>query len=153
MDASEIIRHAPELLEGGAALAGALKFTDIIKAMLGPAMAEIAERFRDEIRRYSYGQQLDYLKKAEKMANDARFTPKSLPIKLLFPLLEGASPEEREDLHTMWAALLANASSSLSAGERVIPGCTAILKNMAHDEAKLLMWVREHNQEWPHNEH
>ena len=52
MDANEILKHAPELLKGSAALAGALKFTDVIKGMLGPATAEIAERFRDEVRRY-----------------------------------------------------------------------------------------------------
>ena len=45
------------------------------------------------------------------MANDAGFTPQVVPIKLLFPLLDGASMEEDEDLHTMGAALLANASS------------------------------------------
>ena len=35
MDPNELIKHAPELLKGGAAVAGALKFTDVIKAMLG----------------------------------------------------------------------------------------------------------------------
>jgi hypothetical protein len=35
MDPTELIKHAPELLKGGAAVAGALKFTDVIKAMLG----------------------------------------------------------------------------------------------------------------------
>jgi hypothetical protein len=150
MDPNELIKHAPELLKGGVALAGALKLTDVIKAMLGPATAEIAERFRDEVRRYRYGRQLDCLMKAEKMAKDAGFTPKAVPIKLLFPLLEGASLEENEDLHTMWAALLANASSP-NQSENVRPGFTAILKNMAHDEAKLLKWIREHEEEWPHN--
>jgi hypothetical protein len=137
MDPNELIRHAPELLKGGAALAGALKFTDIIKAMLGPATAEIAERFQDDVRRYRYGRQLECLKKAEKMAKDAGFTPKAVPIKLLFPLLEGASLEENEDLHTMWAALLAN-SSSPEKVEKVRPGFVAILKQMAPDEASLL---------------
>src|ERR1035438_1561947 len=111
MDANEIIKHAPELLEGGAAVVGALKVTDVIKAFLGPATAEIAERFQDQVRLYRYRRQLECLRKAEKMAKDAGFTPKAVPIKLLFPLLEGASLEENEDLHTMWAALLANSSS------------------------------------------
>jgi hypothetical protein len=149
MDPSEFIKNAPELLKGGAALAGALKFTDVIKAMLGPATAEIGERFRDDVRLYRYGRQLECLKKAEKMAKDAGFTPKAVPIKLLFPLLEGASLEEDETLHTMWAALLANACSP-DESEGVRPGFTAILKNMAHDEARLLMWIHEHEQEWPH---
>lgn len=149
MDANEIIKHAPDLLKGGVTLAGALKLTEIIKAMLGPATAEIAERFRDEVRRYRYGRQLDCLKKAEKMAKDAGFTPKAVPIKLLFPLLEGVSLEEDDDLHTMWAALLANASSPTNS-QKVSPGFTRTLKNMAHDEARLLKWIHEHEKEWPH---
>jgi hypothetical protein len=142
MDPNELLKHAPELLKGGAAVAGALKFTDIVKAMLGPATAEIAERFRGEIRRYRYGRQLECLKKAEKMAKDAGFTPKAVPIKLLFPLLDGASLEENEDLHTMWAALLANASSPTNAG-KVRPGFIAILKQMAPDEALALKVIQE----------
>jgi Abortive infection alpha len=144
MDANELLKHAPELLKGGtelvkagAEVAGAFKFTDIIKTFLGPASAEIAERFRDEARLYRFGRQLECLKKAEKMAKDAGFTPKAVPIKLLFPLLEGASLEENEDLHTMWAALLANAASPNNA-EKVRPRFIAILNQMAPDEAVLL---------------
>jgi len=37
MDPTDIIKHAPELLKGGAALAGALKFTDVIKTFLSLA--------------------------------------------------------------------------------------------------------------------
>jgi hypothetical protein len=140
MDANEIVKHAPELLKGGAALAGAFKVTDLVKAMLGPATAEIAERFRDNVRLYRYGRQLECLKKAEKMAKDAGFTPKAVPIKLLFPLLEGSSLEENEDLHTMWAALLANAASPAQV-EMVRPGFIAILRQMAPDEASLLKLI------------
>lgn len=137
MDPTELIKHAPELLKGGAAVAGALKFTDVIKAMLGPATAEIAERFRDDVRLYRFGRQLACLKKAEQMAKDAGFTPKAVPIKLLFPLLEGASLEENEDLHTMWAALLANAASPEDA-RTVRAGFIAILRQMEPDEAAVL---------------
>jgi len=140
MDPNETIKHAPELLKGGAELVGAFKFTDIIKAMLGPATGEVAERFRDSVRLYRYARQLECLKKAEMMAKDAGFTPKAVPIKLLFPLLEGASLEENEDLHTMWAALLANAASPTKA-EQVRPGFVAILKQMAPDEAVLLKLI------------
>jgi len=139
MDANEIIKHAPELVKGSAALAGALKFTDVIKAILGPATAEIAERFRDDIRLYRYGRQLECLKKAEKMAKDAGFTPKAVPIKLLFPLLEGASLEENEDLHTMWAALLANEASP--EGQKTRPRFLATLRELSVDEASILKWM------------
>ena len=77
------------------------------------------------------------LKKAEKMATDAGFTPKAVPVKLLFPMLEGASLEENESLHDMWAALLANASSGGMKG-KVRAGFISTLKQMEPDEAALL---------------
>ena len=80
--------------------------------MLGPAADEVAEMWRDQVRVYRYGRQLKLLEKVEKMAQEAGFTPQAVPPKILFPLLEGASFEEDEDLHTMWAALLANAAST-----------------------------------------
>lgn len=148
MDANEILKHAPELIKSGSEIAktgaeivGAFKLTDIIKAILGPATGEFAERIHDSVRLYRFGRQLECLKKAEQMAKEAGFTPKAVPIKLLFPLLEGASLEENEDLHTMWAALLANAASPTKA-EQVRPGFIAILKQMAPDEALLLKEVR-----------
>src|ERR1035441_457772 len=137
MDPSELVKHAPDLLKGGAAVAAALKLTDVIKAMLGPATGEVAERFRDTVRLYRYGRQLDCLKKAEKMATDAGFTPKAVPIKILFPLLEGASLEEDEDLHTMWAALLANASSPTNT-EKVRPSFIPLLKQTHPFEVMIL---------------
>jgi len=149
MDPNEIIKHAPELLKGGADIiktgaevVGALKLTDIMRAILGPATGEFAERIHDRVRLYRFGRQLECLKKAEKMAKDAGFTPKAVPIKLLFPLLEGASLEENEDLHSMWAALLANAASPTN-GDVVRPGFIAILKQMAPDEAALLNSVSQ----------
>jgi hypothetical protein len=137
MDPNEIIKAAPELLKHGAELVGALKLTEIAKTILGPATGEFAERVKDEIRLYRFGRQLELLKKAEKMVQDAGFTPRAVPIKLLFPLLEGASMEEDENLHTMWAALLANAALPENADE-IRPGFIAILKQMAPDEAILL---------------
>src|SRR5262245_1502120 len=95
------------------------------------------------LRLYRYGRRLDMLKKAEKMAKDAGFTPKAVPSKLLFPLHEGASFEEDEDLHTMWAALLANAALP-EARNCVRPGFIAILRQLSIDEGALLNWVYSH---------
>src|ERR1700722_7753996 len=137
MDPDQIIKAAPELLKHGAELVGALKLSEITKAILGPATGEFAERVKDEIRLYRFGRQLELLKKAEKMVQDAGFTPKAVPIKLLFPLLEGASLEENDDLHTMWAALLANAGDP---SRRTIsqPAYADILKQLTADQAMFL---------------
>lgn len=134
-----IIRAAPGLIKSGAELVAALRLTDVARAILGPATDEFAERIRDRVRVYRFGRQLELLKKAEKMVQEAGFTPNAVPIKLLFPLLEGASLEEDESLHDMFAALLANEASPEN-DWRVRPGFIATLKQMAPDEAKFLTW-------------
>jgi Abortive infection alpha len=143
MDPNELIKAAPELAKGAGALAAAIPFTAIVKRMLGPAADELAEMWRDQVRMYRYERQLKCVEKAEKMAEDAGLIPQAVPPKILFPLLEGASVEEDENLHDMWAALLANAASPEDA-ENVKPGFIAVLKQMAVDEAALLNWVYDY---------
>src|SRR5579862_8149869 len=130
MDPTEITKHIPEAVSVAKVAAASIPFTAIVKRMLGPAADEVAEMWRDRVRLYRYGRELKCLEKAEKMANDAGFNPKAVPIKLLFPLLEGASFEEDENLHDMWAALLANAASPENAG-KVRPRFITLLREMA----------------------
>src|SRR3984957_1167260 len=114
MSADEIIKHIPEITtaaRGVAALGAAIPFTAVVKRMLGPAADELAEMWRDQVRLYRYERQIECLKKAERMVEEAGFTPQAVSPKILFPLLEGASYENDEALHDMWAALLANAAS------------------------------------------
>jgi Abortive infection alpha len=140
MNPDDLIKAAPAIAKVAGPLAAVIPLTPIIKAILGDAADELGQRFGDRVRLYRYGRSLDMLKKAEKMAQDAGYTPKAVPIKLLFPLLEGASFEENEDLHTMWAAFLANAASAKDA-DKVRPAFIATLKQMAQDEAALLNWM------------
>lgn len=134
----------PKLLELGRDVAkiaaGSIPFTIVAKRMLGPAADEIAEAWRDSVRTYRFGRQLKLIKKAEKMASDAGFTPEAVPIKLLFPLLEGASLEENEELHSMWAALLANASNP-STPELVHPNFANTLKSLSVTDAMTLQQI------------
>jgi Abortive infection alpha len=141
MDPSEIVKAAPQIIEAAAPVAAAIPFTGIVKRMLGPAADELAEMWRDRVRLYRYGRQIKCVEKAEKMAEEAGFTPSAVPPKILFPLLEGASLEDNEELHTMWAALLANASSKK--GSVIRPSFITILKNMAADEAGLLKQLND----------
>lgn len=131
----------PELIAAGTEVAKnaalSLPFTGFIKSMLGPASDEIAAAWHDSLRVWRYGRQLEQLKKAEKMAIKAGFTPRAVPAKLLFPLLEGASFEEDEDLHTMWAALLANASNP-ETPNLVHPSFAGTLKQLTPNDAVIL---------------
>jgi hypothetical protein len=129
----ELIAHATKITELVLGSATARK-------ILGKATDEVAEMLATEIRTYRYGRSLKLLEKATRMAEEAGFTPKAVPIKLLSPLLEGASLEEDESLHDMWAALLANAASPEPV-HAVRPGFIAALKQMAPDEAALLSWI------------
>ena len=140
MDPSEILKAA-EIVKRVAPVAAVIPFTGIVKRMLGPAADELAEMWKDQIRLYRYGRQMKCIEKAEKMAHEAGFTPNAVPPKILFPLLEGASLEDDEGLHTMWAALLANASSKM--GTIVRPSFISLLRNMAPDEAELLKQLSE----------
>ena len=137
MDSTEITKHLPEGVSIAKVAAASIPFTGIVKRMLGPAADEVAEMWRDQVRVYRYERQVKLLEKVERIAKEAGFTPQAVPPKILFPLLEGASFEDDESLHDMWAALLANAASPENAG-KIRPGFIAILKQMAPDEARLL---------------
>jgi hypothetical protein len=137
MDPGEIVNTGLTVMKVGAAAGASIPFTALARRMLGPAADEVAEMMRDSIRVYRYQRQLKLLHKAEAMTLKAGYTPETVSLKLLFPLLEGASLEENEDLHTMWAALLAHASHPGSVS-LVLPSFTEVLRVLTVDEARLL---------------
>jgi len=136
MNSTDLLSIAPKLLGSGAAVFGTVRLTGIVKSILGPAAIEIGKSLEDEARRYRYGRQLACLQKAEAMTLKAGFKPKSVPVKMLFQLLDGASLEEDENIHTMWSALLANASSPHA--ELVHPSYIGLLRQMTASEAAVL---------------
>ncbi len=137
MDPAEIVNTGLVAVKLGAAAGASIPFTALARKMLGPAADEVAEMLRDSIRVYRYQRQLKLLHKAETMTKVAGYTPETVSLKLLFPLLEGASLEENEVLHTMWAALLAHASHPGSVS-LVLPSFTEVLRVLTVDEARLL---------------
>jgi hypothetical protein len=151
MDPQDIVKLAPEIAKVAGSLAAAIPFTAIVKRMLGPAADELAEMWRDQVRLYRYERQLKCVEKAERMAQEAGFTPQAVPPKILFPLLEGASLEENEDLHTMWAALLANAASPENS-QTVRAGFISTLRQLSSDEASLLNFMFDHRPQSPGHE-
>lgn len=140
MNPDDFIKAAPAIVKGTAVVGATLPLSAYVKRIFGPAADGLAEMWRDRIRLYGYEKQLKCVKKAEEMAKEAGFNPQAVPPKILFPLLEGASLEDNDDIHTMWAALLANAASPKSA-EKVRPGFIALLRQMTPDEAAILNWI------------
>jgi Abortive infection alpha len=142
MNPEEIAHSLPVLAHSAAAVGAMVPFTAVVKRMLGPTADELAEMWRDKVRLYRYERQMKCVQKAERLAQDAGFTPQAVPAKILFPLLEGVSMENDDNLHNMWSALLANAASPENGG-KVRPGFIATLRQMAPDEAALLAWMQQ----------
>jgi hypothetical protein len=69
------------------------------------------------------------------MLKEAGISPQAVPPRLFLPILEAASIEDDEDLHTRWAALLANAATS---PDLVHPSYIEVLKQLTPVEARLL---------------
>jgi hypothetical protein len=79
MDPTEILKEAPQIIKAAGPIAASIPFTGTLKRMLGPAADEVAEMWRDKVRLYRYSQQIKCVEKAEKMAEEAGFIPKSVP--------------------------------------------------------------------------
>jgi len=139
MDPNEILHVAPELRNIVALIVGGVPVAEIVKAILVPPAQVIGKRMADRVDRL--------FEKTGKMVLESGVSPQPVEDKLLVEIVRGASVEDNEDLHTMWAALLANAASPEHA-ERVRPGFVAILNQMAPDEARLLNWTHDHSQGW-----
>ena len=92
---------------------------DILKKILGPLADEIGESIGVVARHYRYRLGVKMYQKTEGMLIDAGISPHAVPPRLFLPIVENASMQDDEDLHTRWAALLANAAA--------VPGLSASL--------------------------
>ena len=132
MDGAEIVKAVPGIAKGVAEIIAAVPIADIVKRICGPTADLFGEKAKQRVERC--------FEKTARMTQDAGFTPQAVPPKLLVPILQEASLEDDEDLHTMWAALLANAASP-NGNERVRVGFVAVLQQLSRDEALLLNWI------------
>lgn len=110
---------------------------EFLRTIAGPAAEEVGLLLKDKVRMYRYGNQLKMLAKAQKMAQDAGVSPRSVPLRTLLPLLEAASLEDDDDLSTKWASLLVNAATTNSP-HTIYPSFPHILTQLSPRDAKLL---------------
>lgn len=115
---------------------------DLFLKLTGPAAEEYGLMWSDSVRMRRTKRLVSGLAKTKKMLEDAGVQADIVPDKLLLPIFEGMSMEDDENLSKMWASLLANAASPENA-QKVRPGFIATLKQMAPDEAALLMIIPE----------
>jgi hypothetical protein len=107
---------------------------DVMKRIAGPLADEIGESLALIARPYRIALSVKMFQKTQRMLKEAGLPAQPVPPRLFLPMLEAASIENDEDLHTKWSALLANAASS----DKVHPSYIEILKQLTPDDARLL---------------
>ena len=129
MDQQDLVKASAE---------GMMKpIADLIDKLAGPAAEEIGLTIRDSVRVWRAKRQLKLLQKVEHMLDEARISPRAVSLKVLLPLMDYASVEDDEDLHTAWAALLANAANP-EAAMQITTVFPEILRQISKAEAVFL---------------
>lgn len=105
-----------------------------LRTLLGPAAEEMGELLRDPVREYRVQRQLRVLQRSQARLAEAGIEPRSVPLKIIAPLLEGASLEDDESLGERWAGLL----TSSAAGDPVEYSYPHILAEIGPSEARVL---------------
>ena len=85
---------------------------DLVKRIAGPLAEEIGESLALVVRPYRIRLAARMLQKTQRMLREIGVTPRAVPPRLFLPIMENASVQDDENLHTRWAALLANAATS-----------------------------------------
>jgi len=142
VDFNQLLTAAPHLQSIATTIVAGVPLGEIVKRIVLPSADVLGKRMADRVER-CFG-------KTAKMIDDAGVTPQPVEDKLVVEILRGASLEDNEELHTMWAALLANASSPEKA-DKVRPVFLEILKAMSPDEAWLIAWICEKDRD-AHND-
>jgi hypothetical protein len=110
---------------------------------------ELGQLFSDPVRNYRIKQTLKRVKEMRKLLAASGIQPKSVPLKTLYPILEGCSLEEdTSDLVSKWVGLLASAA----AGNLVHPSYPKILAELTSTEAKILDAMYDRLTQYPGNE-
>jgi hypothetical protein len=102
LDPNEIIKAVPEFSKIVGIIIGGVPVAEMVKAVLVPPAQVLGKRMADRVDRL--------FEKTAKMIEDAGVAPQPVEDKLVVEILRGASLEDNDELHTMWAALLANAA-------------------------------------------
>jgi hypothetical protein len=110
-------------------------FKDLILKLAGPAAEELGLTFGEHIRQFRFNREVRLLTRTKEMLEEAGISPKHVPLKLLYPLIQNGVLEEDDSLQDKWAALLAN---SCEEGNEVLPSFPEILKQITPAEAQFL---------------
>lgn len=90
-----------------------------------------------KVKQWRYKRIVDTILKARQYLHDKGVDPRSVPLKILHPLLDSASLEDNGNMQEKWAALLANAADPKKSDD-IHTSYIEILKQLTPIEAKIL---------------
>jgi hypothetical protein len=109
-----------------------------LSTVLGPSSAEVGQLLADKVRYMRWKNALIMLEKAQREMEARGLQPKEIPLKILLPILEGASLEsDSENLQAKWSNLLTSAAS----GSISHPSYPKILSELIYSEARMLDYL------------
>ena len=85
---------------------------DFVDKLIGPSVEQIGLLFADNIKYFRFKNQVKILIKAKEYVESKNIDTKSIPLKILVPLIEKASLEENEELQNKWAIMITNLADS-----------------------------------------
>jgi hypothetical protein len=112
---------------------------EFLQKLIGPPIDEIGLLMADNVRLWRFKNQIRIAQKADEYIKSRNLTTKQISLKILAPLLEGASLEEEEELQDKWASLLVNyVDSRKNLTATIFP---YILTQISSVEARVLEYI------------
>ena len=109
----------------------------LISPFTEPIFSEFGNYIAEKIRFVRFQNSLKVLARAKDILEEKGLDTKSVDLKVLVPILEGAALEEDDEMTEIWAKLLASASHK----GNVITPFPKILSELSSKEAKILSWL------------
>lgn len=112
-----------------------------LQKLINPPIEELGLLVSDNIRLWRFKNQIRILEKSKKIVEKKNINIQQIPLKILVPLLDGASLEEDDDLRDNWSALIANSANNDK--DICNPIFSDILKQLSSNEARCINKMME----------
>jgi hypothetical protein len=116
-------------------------YKDLLARLLGPAADEIGLSVADSAKVWRLRRQIRLYSEVKRMIEESCLSMKPIPPRLFFPILQGGSTEDDDDMQSRWAALLANAATT---PDSVHPAFIEILRQLSPQDARSLDSCYDH---------
>jgi len=120
---------------------------EFLLTLVGPVGKEMGEVMADKVRFLRFKNSLRTFERAKQLLAEHEIEPQQVNIKILIPVLEGASLEEDDGLVEKWAGLLASAS----ANEPFHPSFPQLLNELSPLDARILDYAFEEAERRGHD--